>query len=392
LDDIAQSKERMFMLRKIVINTTFAIMTMAWLLNSISINNTTVHATVQHAGQSTTNNISSDIRVFVDGQQVHFEDQPPIIVDGRTLVPVRGVFEHMGFTVEWIDVTRTAMLEGPGHSITIPVDELTFIVQRSADFGVPHTITPDVPQQIVNGRTMLPLRAVSEAIGVSVEWDGENRMVLIDTNVGNDGNGIAVSITSVAISEPTPEPSVVEANTSNFVDGFVDINGIRPIEMTRNEWVSVLESTRSSIALPNRRLAETERQAWIDEYNALGGMNEFELQIVRLTNEFRVSEGLPQLEICTDAMMAARFYAQTMADLNTGLGHDRGPYGNSTTVISVFTGGTGSGANGAVGIVTPEEHVERWINSPGHRQNLLTNFPYVGVGATAPYVYLMFNW
>ena len=37
----------------------------------------------------------------MDGQQIEFEDQQPIIVDGRTLVPVRGVFEAMGFEVEW---------------------------------------------------------------------------------------------------------------------------------------------------------------------------------------------------------------------------------------------------------------------------------------------------
>ena len=39
------------------------------------------------------------VRVTVDGQLVHFVDQPPIIVNNRVLVPVRGVFEHMGFTV-----------------------------------------------------------------------------------------------------------------------------------------------------------------------------------------------------------------------------------------------------------------------------------------------------
>ena len=350
------------MLRKIVRYVIIATVTASWILGSVGINNTSTFATTQLAAQSVSNP-SSDIRVIVDGQEVYFEDQQPIIVDGRTLVPVRGVFEHMGFTIDWIDTTRTVMLEGPGHSITIPVDETTFVVQRRADFGVPHTITPDVSQQIINGRTMLPLRAVSEAIGVSVEWDGDNRIVLIDTACGNNGSGSVVSTTSVATAESTPESSVVEADTSNLVDGFVNINGIMTIEMTRNEWLSVLESTRSSIVLTNRGLAETERQAWIDEYNALGGMNEFELQIVRLTSKLRVSEGL-----------------------------DRVPYGNSTTVISVFTGGTGSEANGAVGIVTPEEPIERWINSSGHRQNLLTNFPYIGFGTAAPYVYLMFNW
>lgn len=44
----------------------------------------------------------SNIRVTVDGQLVAFEGQYPAIVDGRTLVPVRGVFEQLGFTVDWL--------------------------------------------------------------------------------------------------------------------------------------------------------------------------------------------------------------------------------------------------------------------------------------------------
>ena len=48
------------------------------------------------------------INVTVNGQAVTFTDQAPVIVDGRTLVPVRGVFEALGFTAEWNGDTRTA--------------------------------------------------------------------------------------------------------------------------------------------------------------------------------------------------------------------------------------------------------------------------------------------
>ena len=395
MDDIAQSEERIFMLRKIVRNTTFAIMTMAWLLNSISINNTTVHATVQHAGQSTTNNISSDIRVFVDDQQIHFEDQQPIIVDGRTLVPIRGVFEHMGFTAEWIDATRTAMLEGPGHSITIPVDELTFIVQRSADFGVPHTITPDVPQQIINGRTMLPLRAVSEAIGVGVEWDGDNRMVLIDTMGENDGNGVAAATPSVVAPEPSLEQPVDEVSPASVVDGFVDINGIRPIELTNQEWVDLRTSTMISSTLPNRRLSDIERQAWIYEYNALGGATLFELELTRRVNKLRDEHGLNQLVICQQLFQAARFHAQILRDTgfvsssSSGMTpHRWGPYGGSNHASFAFGATMWGGA--ATGHGTPELAMTAWIGSSAHLQQLLNpEVTTIGVGAVGAWNYLI---
>jgi len=53
---------------------------------------------------------ASDITVIVDGQPVFFEDVQPSIVDGRTMVPLRGVFETMGYVVNWDNDTSTAIL------------------------------------------------------------------------------------------------------------------------------------------------------------------------------------------------------------------------------------------------------------------------------------------
>ena len=51
-----------------------------------------------------------NITVTIDGEVVIFEQQSPVIVDGRTLVPARGVFEGLGFTPIWCDQTRSATL------------------------------------------------------------------------------------------------------------------------------------------------------------------------------------------------------------------------------------------------------------------------------------------
>jgi len=348
------------MLRKIARNMIIAVVVVNWILGSVGINSSTAFAATQLAAQSVTNSPSSDILVFVDGQQIHFEDQLPIIVDGRTLVPVRGVFEHMGFTVEWIDATRTAMLEGPEHSIMIPVDEATFIVQRAADFGVPHTITPDVPQQIINGRTMLPLRAVSEAIGVGVVWDGDSRQVLIDTGANN---GDANTATDTLVTEPISTPSPLS-------------------EPSSDEWTQQFLYTQSSIILPNRRLTYVERQEWIDEYWANGGASAFELEVIRLVNEIRATHGLCEFEIDDTLMMAARFYSQTLGNLNLPVGHNEGPYGGSRNTVHAFGMARGI-ANGNAGARTPEALVDSWMNSPGHRENLLrqTTLTLVGFGS-----------
>lgn len=112
----------------------------------------------------------SSVRVFVDGDRVAF-DQPPIILDGRVLVPLRGVFERMGATVEWEPATRT-VLAVRGNTVI----ELV-IGRRSAQVNN-RTIPLDVPAMIVGGRTLVPLRFISESMGAAVEWQEDTRTVL----------------------------------------------------------------------------------------------------------------------------------------------------------------------------------------------------------------------
>jgi len=300
------------------------------------------------------------IRVTIDGIFVHFEDAEPQLVEGRVLVPVRGAFEHMGFFVDWISETRTATLENEAFFIQIPADGTTFLVNGEI-------VTPDVPQQTVGGRLMLPLRAVAEAVGGTANWDSVNRIAII-TTPGQDVIPAPPQVQPPA-SEPDnepdpepesePEPSPVAARETPFL------------------------YTRSAITITNRRLSAVERQEWIDEYNANGGASAFELEVVRLVNEERENYGLNPLEICHTLMLAARFYAQTMANLNTNLGHREGPYGGSFETADAF-GDRMVGvraANGTGGRWTPESAVQGWMDSPGHRQNILNpNITRMGTG------------
>ena len=96
-----------------------------------------------------------------------------VIVDSRTLVPVRGVFEELGYTVDWDADTKTATLTGE-KTVVIKSGESVFTVDGE-------TVTPEVPQQIIEGRFMLPLRAVGEAIGADVDWEAETKTVIITT-------------------------------------------------------------------------------------------------------------------------------------------------------------------------------------------------------------------
>jgi len=102
---------------------------------------------------------ANEISVTINGQQVSFADQGPVIIDGRTLVPVRGVFEALGFDVGWNQTTQTATLTSADYAVIITVGSSAFTTN-----GISHNL--DVPAQIIGGRTMLPIRAVVESVGI----------------------------------------------------------------------------------------------------------------------------------------------------------------------------------------------------------------------------------
>jgi len=122
---------------------------------------------------------ASEIGVTINGTPVVFEDQTPVIVDGRTLVPVTDVFRALGFTSSWDGEARQTTLTNNDHRVVITIDNDTFFAN-----GVPQTL--DVPAQIINGRNMLPIRAVLEGVGKEIGWDGGTQTVLITYEIPFD--------------------------------------------------------------------------------------------------------------------------------------------------------------------------------------------------------------
>ena len=128
------------------------------------------------------NNQCDDIKVLLNGSEIEF-DQPPIIRDDRTLVPMRAIFEAMGCEVEWDDGTINVR-KGNKDIMTLWIDR--------AEMWLPDgNIILDVPPQIVNDRTLVPVRAISESMGADVEWDGNSRTVkILRNNIYSDNPGV----------------------------------------------------------------------------------------------------------------------------------------------------------------------------------------------------------
>lgn len=114
------------------------------------------------------------VNVKVYDQYIDFSsiNQWPFIEEGRTMVPLRAVFEVMNCSVSWDALKSSAVVEYEGTKIIIPANSKTAFINGTAN-------TLDVPAKLVNDRIMIPLRFVSEAIDKTVIWDDENKTVLI---------------------------------------------------------------------------------------------------------------------------------------------------------------------------------------------------------------------
>ena len=97
-------------------------------------------------------------------------------MNGRTLVPIRPVFEAIGFRVAWDGTTNTAAMSNSQYVVNMQINNKTLHTSGWND-------EMDVPPQIINGRTMVPIRTPMERIGYDVEWISETQTVKITRNI-----------------------------------------------------------------------------------------------------------------------------------------------------------------------------------------------------------------
>lgn len=114
------------------------------------------------------------IRVMVDGAELAF-DVDPVIENDRTLVPMRLIFEALGAKVDWDEATRTALAVKGDVKISITIDSAELMKNSKA-------VALDAPARLIGGRTLVPVRAVSEGMGAKVDWNEASRTVQIVTS------------------------------------------------------------------------------------------------------------------------------------------------------------------------------------------------------------------
>lgn len=142
--------------------------------NSIELNNEKYSA-----------NTDGTIKIIVNGEVV-IPDSAPVIIEDRTLCPIRAVAEELGFNVKWNAETRTVNIKNNLRDINVTIGE-KYITGQYLSGGLVGGYykdlkeEADVPATIINDRTYLPLRAVGEALGCEVYWNANKRTVIINT-------------------------------------------------------------------------------------------------------------------------------------------------------------------------------------------------------------------
>ena len=115
----------------------------------------------------------STITVGYDRKNIEFDGQEPVAEDNRVLVPLRSIFEAMGATVEWDNDTQTVTSTRGDKTVVLSIGSDQLYVNGEAR-------TLDVPAKIINGKTMVPVRAIAEAFDCEVDWNQEYQRVYIE--------------------------------------------------------------------------------------------------------------------------------------------------------------------------------------------------------------------
>lgn len=168
----------------------------------------TAAMTLSMAAVSAENNNS--VTVNINGEAVDFskyDNVMPYIENDITLIPIRAIAEGLGCEVSWDGENQTVEIKGLNDEILLTVNSSTAVVNNE-------NVTLDVPAQVVDDRTFVPLRFISENMGAKVEWNEEANLITIETErkggpMGAGNNGFAMGTQGDRQANIETDPEIV---------------------------------------------------------------------------------------------------------------------------------------------------------------------------------------
>lgn len=191
------------------------------------------------------------ITVTLNGDKIDFDVQPQLIND-RTMVPLRKIFEAMGAYVDWYGDTQTVVATKDDKVVTAKIDDTKLYINGEVK-------TLDVPPMIVDGRTLVPARFVAESFGANVDWNGATQTVVIMTK-WSEGQpipyyskfssipdfGLITGVPGTEVNSDNKgamyEYDIVDVNTNNGMQSYLNV--MRNLGFNIKVWDEILTCER----------------------------------------------------------------------------------------------------------------------------------------------------
>ena len=222
------------------------------------------------------------------------------------------------------------------------------------------------------------LEAIATVVGKLTNPDNTTNSSLGD--IDGDGKISVNDVTDIQKYIVQLKPFTDEQMKFADVDknGKIDVYDVTLLQKVIVKMVSITENNSS-----NNSENQNQNNSATDDKNE-SSVSEYEKRVVELVNEIRVENGLSPLTLNSDLSNVARLKSQDMKDKNY-FDHISPTYGSPFDMMTQFgISYISAGENLANGYATPEDVVNGWMNSPGHRANILdTSFTQIGVGYVA---------
>lgn len=117
----------------------------------------------------------TDIKVLLNNKQLNF-DQTPVLLNNRALVPMRKILEELGAEVTWNPEENSVVSTKGDITLSLKINSNTILINDAKSLII------DVAPMIIGGRTLVPIRAISDSFNVTVDWDGNTQTISLFTN------------------------------------------------------------------------------------------------------------------------------------------------------------------------------------------------------------------
>ena len=197
----------------------------------------------------------------VNGKTLSNLPLEPIIFNDRALVPVREVFEGLGATVKYIDTEKVIRITYGRSTVKLQIDSPMAVVD-----GVRKTIPDGVAPKLIakwgeSAKTMVPVRFISESVGLDVKFDGEAGVISVSGKSVRPTANPSPSPTATPKPKPTASPSVTDEPVASSV-----LNKLAYSE--EDDVVTVTFSAKNKIDSISKAILTSSGVLYIDVFGA----------------------------------------------------------------------------------------------------------------------------